>query len=158
MILFWKRLYLYVVLLSSLFCWFCSCQKKSRHNEDAFSRSDTIAVMQTALEDPQLDSIFHLAYSGKKMKLVSNEYLKSDYILFYKGTQVQIVDYDSTLHNPTFYPTPGRFYGEIAIFRRLPNGEVKIVLIFRGSGTAADFIGTKKNDRWQITKRIFGKI
>ncbi|WP_128548742.1 hypothetical protein [Larkinella soli] len=109
------------------------------------------------MEDPKLDSIFQFTLSGQSLKLVRNEFVQQDYELFLHGKPIAIVDYDSTTSEIRLN-YPGRFFGNVSVFRRLPNGEVKIVLIFRGSGTAADFIATKQEDRWQITKRIFGKI
>ncbi|WP_421830340.1 hypothetical protein [Larkinella sp.] len=122
------------------------------------SKKDTIAVIETALADSTLNSIFLESFSGKNLKIVSNEFVLPDYKIAFKGKQIPIVSYDSTLHNPTFYPIPARFYGEVFQFKLLPDQQVAIYLLFRGTGLTADYTVRKSNGKWQITKRVLGKI
>lgn len=145
------------VLICSAFSWY-SCQEKARTDKIGFTQKDTIAIIETALADSTLNAIFLESYPGKNLKIVSNEFVKPDYEIAFKGKHVPIVSYDSTLHNPTFYPVPARFYGEVFYLKLQTDQQVSIYLLFRGTGQTADHTVMKLHDKWQITKRVFGKI
>ncbi|MGM9510674.1 hypothetical protein ACS5NO_23265 [Larkinella sp. GY13] len=145
------------VLICSAFSWY-SCQEKAHTDKIGFTQKDTIAVIEIALADSTLNAIFLESFPGKNLKIVSNEFVKPDYKIAFKDKQVPIVSYDSTLHNPTFYPIPARFYGEVFQFKVLPDQQVAVYLLFRGTGQTADYTVRKSNGKWQITKRVFGKI
>lgn len=141
------------------FVFFClSCQKKTRTDQTNLSQKDTIAIIETALSDQKLDSLIYRFFPGKTPKLISNEYVKPHYKIVFKGKYVPIVSYDSTLHNPTFYPIPVRFFGEVFHFKKVSDQQVSIYLLFRGTGLTADFTIKKFNNKWQVTKRIYGKF
>ncbi|WP_128546473.1 hypothetical protein [Larkinella soli] len=135
-----------------------ACRQEGQKTNESFSKEDTIQVIQTALDDPALDSIFRLAYPGKAMKLVSNKIIKPDYEIIYKGRQVLIVDYDSTLYNPTSFPTPPKFYGSVTFFKKVSNKEIIIYLLFRSISQTVDFIMVESDGRWKVKSRSFGKI
>ncbi len=139
------------VLIYSAFFW-CSCQEKARTKEMNLSRNDTLAIIETALADSTLNSIFLESFPGKNLKIVSNEFVKPDYEIDFKDKPIPIVSYDSTLYNPA------RFFGEVFQFKVLPDQQVAIYLLFRGTGLTADYTVRKSNGKWQITKRVLGKI
>jgi hypothetical protein len=145
------------VLICSAFSW-CSCQEKARTVEMNLSKKDTIAIIETALADSTLNSIFLESFPGKNLKIVSNEFVLPDYEIAFKGKHIPIVSYDSTLHNQTSYPVPARFFGEVFYFKTQPDQQVTICLLFRGTGQTADFNIKKLNNKWQVTKRVFGKF
>ncbi|GAB3899608.1 hypothetical protein GCM10028803_21030 [Larkinella knui] len=122
------------------------------------SQKDTIAIIETALADHELNSILYGSFPGKNMKIVSNEFVKPGYKITFNGKHVPIVNYDSTLHNPTFYPIPARFFGEVFYFKTQSDQQINIYLLYRGTGLTTDFSIKKINNKWQVTKRIFGKI
>ena len=145
------------VLICTAFSW-CSCQEKARTDVTGLSQKDTIAVIETALSDKTLNSIFLESFPGKNLKIVSNEFVLPDYEIDFKGKHVPIVSYDSTLHNPTSYPILSRFFGEVFYFKAQSDQQVAIYLLFRGTGQTADYTVRKLDGKWQITKRVFGKI
>ncbi|WP_191908738.1 hypothetical protein [Larkinella humicola] len=122
------------------------------------SQKDTIAIIETTLADSILNAIFLESFPGKNLKIISNEFVLPNYKIAFKDKQVPIVSYDSTLHNPTFYPIPARFCGEAFQFKVLPDQQVAICLLFRGTGQTADYTVRKSDGKWQITKRFFGKF
>ncbi|GAB3899613.1 hypothetical protein GCM10028803_21040 [Larkinella knui] len=123
-----------------------------------FSRNDTISVIQTALEDAKLDSIFKMAFPGKELKLVRNNYVKSDYKVIYRGKQTLIVNYDSSYYYPSNDPKAARFFGVVNLFKRISKDQAKVVLLFHGIGVVADFHVDRVDEKWQISKRVLGRF
>ncbi|GAB3899601.1 hypothetical protein GCM10028803_21010 [Larkinella knui] len=109
------------------------------------------------MEDPQLDSIFHLAFPGQNLKLVSNEIVKPTYKIMVQGKSIPVVDYDSTTNEIRFF-YPGRFFGSVMMFKKHKEQEVDLYLLFRGAGLTADFKIIKTDDQWQVINRVFGKV
>ena len=146
-----------VALICSIFFWF-SCQKKTPTDKAILSKKDTISIIQTALKDVKLDSIFQLAFLGIELKLVRNQYVKADYKVIYRGKQTQLVEYDSSYYHPSNDPKAARFFGVVNLFKSISKDQAKVVLVFHGVGVVADFLVDRVDEKWQVSKRVLGRI
>ncbi|RRB02806.1 hypothetical protein [Larkinella rosea] len=136
-----------------------SChQKNGEFNTGFFAKEDTIAIIQTALEDVKLDSIFQLAFPGRKLKLVRNDIVKSDYDIMFRGQHTLIVSYDSSYYYFSDDPKAARFFGVVNLFKRISTNQARVVLVFYGIGVTADFLVDRVDNKWIISKRIIGRI
>ena len=145
-----------IILLCALF--YQEILSKAHNNESSFSRTDTISVIKTALEDTKLDSIFKMAFPGKELKLVRNQYVKADYKVIYQGKQTLIVNYDSSYYYPSNDPKSARFFGVVNLFKSISKDQAKVVLVFYGVGVVADFLVVRVDEKWQVSKRVLGRI
>jgi hypothetical protein len=146
-----------VALICSIIFWF-SCQKKTPTDKAILSQKDTISIIRTALEDVKLDSIFKLAFPGKELKLVRNQYVKADYKVIYRGKQTLLVEYDSSYYHPSNDPKAARFFGVVNLFKSISKDQAKVVLVFHGIGVVADFLVDRVDEKWQVSKRVLGRI
>ncbi|WP_439417356.1 hypothetical protein [Larkinella sp. GY13] len=120
---------------------------KSHNNESSFSRTDTIASIQTALEDVKLGSIFKMSFPGKELKLVRNQYVKADYKVIYRGKQTLLIEYDSSYYHPSNDPKAARFFGVVNLFKSISKDQAKVVLVFHGIGIVADFLVDRVDEK-----------
>ncbi len=146
------------VIVHSFLLWFSSCQTRQKKQNLSFSRADTITIIKTALEDAKLDSIFQLAFLGKELKLVRNQYVKADYKVIYRGKQTLLVEYDSSYYHPSNDPKAARFFGVVNLFKSISKDQAKVVLVFHGIGVVADFVVDRVDEKWQVSKRVLGRI
>ncbi|MBD2701212.1 hypothetical protein IC229_11235 [Spirosoma sp. BT702] len=148
---FWKSI---ILPLLSLFILSCSHEQK---NNDSISQSDSVQIIQKVLDDPPLVSKLKNEFKEKQLKLVVGENIHPNSQLLFNNQVVSIVSYDSTT-DEIRAKFPGKFFGQVPMFKVMPEGNVKVSIVFRGSGLTGLFELQRGQVGWAIIHRQFGRI
>ncbi|MDZ7896480.1 MAG: hypothetical protein U5N85_00410 [Arcicella sp.] len=131
-------------ILSILFLFSCS----SQNNE--FSDNEMTLILDTAINNKQLNSSLSKLYLTQPLRLVRSDNLKKDYPLFKNGKPVVYVDIDSSSRKLTNWRKP-KFYGNIQNFKIISDKKVEISLLFRDTGLWAIMEIIKIDKKWTIS-------
>ncbi|WP_128546876.1 hypothetical protein [Larkinella soli] len=147
--------------LPFLFFFFSNCRDTSRsagHHQENLSKSDTLELLQTMLNDKKLDSLLSFAFKGKPLKIVRNEIIQKDYRLIFNDIPVQFSNIDSTSEELFDWTRP-KFFTQVRYLKILKGEHAEISMSWKGIGLLSRY-KFKKNyqGRWQITERHFGRF
>jgi len=144
---------LFQLLLLTIF--FLSCQQTAHESRRELTRADTLAVLQTILDDEPLDTLINKIFTVEKLKLVAGRIVKQDYKLTHKGKPVSILLQDSTLIEP-HYNKPLRFNVRVQTLK-VRKDTVQVFIIFGATNHTVDF-RLVNGPPWRVVTRSFGRI
>ncbi|WP_128548738.1 hypothetical protein [Larkinella soli] len=143
------------------FCLFLNCHgtsSSSNQNREGFIKADTVALLQTMLEDKELDSLLSFAFEGRPLKIIRNEVIREHYSLTYDNKPVVFTDIDSTSDELLMWDKP-RFFAHVDRIRRLEPNQAEVTMSWRGIGLLCRYKFVKDpTGVWRITERNTGKF
>ena len=132
-----------------------SCQQTANESQKKFTRADTLAVLQTILDDKPLDTLIRKIFASEQLKLVAGTVVHPGYELTYKGRPVPILLQDSTLTEP-HYTKPLRLNVRIQTFK-VGKDTVQVFIMFGATNHTVDF-WLINEPSWCIVARSFGRV
>ncbi len=131
------------------------CQQTARDSGQRLTKTDTLAVLQTVLDDKPLDTLIKKVFTTERLKLIAGRVVHAGYELTYKGKAVPILLQDSTLTEP-HYTRPLRFNVRIQTFK-VRKDTVHIFMMFGATNQTVDFWLVNK-PLWRVVARSFGRV
>ncbi len=128
-------------------------EQTDQTQKTGLSRTDTTLIIQTVIDEPQLDSILRLVFIDQSLRVLKTEFVNNEYPLEKYGKPVIFTSVDSTNDDLIIWNKP-KFYARFDWFKLMTNHQVRVTIVFREIGLLAQYtLERKGDDSWQIMNK-----
>lgn len=163
-----------VIYLFILSIMFISCNDKEQNKVQNNCESDTVLVIQSALNNNILDSVISNSYHDSTLKMIKTKSLNSLCSLTFRGKDIVFLD----SNDATMEIDPGDFikgydqekeikyvkgtriptFKLVCSLKYMDKNKAALSLILRNQGLIIDFKLVRINESWNVIETNWGKI